>query len=103
MPALKLAKLPDRTPVKVTVILSPALSKALEDYAEHYRESYDEVETERIVEIIPYMLQSFLDGDRSFAKARRGRGSIEKTGSPITGHSPPPSRRTLRASPSTST
>ena len=72
MPALKLAKLPDRTPVKVTVILSPALSKALEDYAEVYRKTYGEEKPEPISEIIPAMLHSFVEGDLVFARARKG-------------------------------
>lgn len=66
---LKLAKLPDRTPVKVTVTLNPDLHRALRDYAALYRAEYGEGET--VADLIPYMLASFLDGDRAFAKARK--------------------------------
>ena len=38
MPELRLRKLPDRTPVKVTISLSPELNQALLDYAALYRE-----------------------------------------------------------------
>ena len=62
---LKLAKLPDRTPVKITI----TVSKALQAYAELYRETYGEAEPE--AELIPYMLESFLGADRGFTKARR--------------------------------
>lgn len=69
MPDLKLAKLPDRTPVKLTVVITPDLLQALNDYAEVYREVYGEGEA--VADLIPYMLQSFLDADRGFAKARQ--------------------------------
>lgn len=70
---LKLAKLPDRTPVKITITIKPALNAALQAYAELYRETYGDSET--VVDLIPYMLQNFLDGDRTFAKALRARES----------------------------
>lgn len=71
MPELKLAKLPDRTPVKITVTVMPDLNNALQAYAELYREAYGQSET--VAELVPYMLQAFLDGDRSFAKAVKRR------------------------------
>ena len=40
----------------------------LNDYAEVYRETYGQ--TENVVDLIPYMLQSFLDGDRGFVRGR---------------------------------
>ena len=72
MPDLKLARLPDRTPVKISITVSPDLNKALHAYAELYWETYGEAES--VADLIPYILESFLDGDRSFAKARRDRG-----------------------------
>ena len=42
MSDLKLAKLPDRTPVKIRITVSPDLNKALHAYAELYRETYGE-------------------------------------------------------------
>ncbi|MEP5262741.1 MAG: DUF2274 domain-containing protein, partial [Nitratireductor sp.] len=42
MPDLKLGKLPDRTPVKITFIAPPDLNKALQAYAALYRETYGE-------------------------------------------------------------
>ena len=70
---LKLAKLPDRTPVKITIAVKPTLNAALQAYAELYRETYGQSET--VAELIPYMLQSFLDSDRSFAKAHKTKES----------------------------
>lgn len=71
MPELKLAKLPDRTPVKLAVTITPDLQNALRDYAALYAESYG-IE-EPIAELIPAMLVSFLESDRSFVRARDSR------------------------------
>jgi hypothetical protein len=40
MPELRLPKLPDRTPVKITISVSPDLNQALLDYAALYGEVY---------------------------------------------------------------
>ena len=69
MSGLKLGKLPDRTPVKITITLGPDLNQALRDYAAIYRATYGEAES--IADLIPFMLSSFLDSDRGFAKARK--------------------------------
>lgn len=69
MNELKLAKLPDRTPVKVTILISPKLQSALNDYADVYREAYGQAEP--IGELIPAMLASFLETDRGFARRRK--------------------------------
>jgi len=68
MSELKLAKLPDRTPVKLTIVITPDLQQALADYAEVYRDTYGE--TEAVADLVPFMLRSFLESDRGFAKAR---------------------------------
>jgi hypothetical protein len=70
VPELKLARLPDRTPAKITITVSSDLNRALNEYAEIYRATYGEAEP--VAELIPYMLGVFLDSDRGFAKARRG-------------------------------
>ncbi len=69
MAELKLPKLPDRTPVKLTITILPDLLRRLQDYGVAYAEAYGQ--DEPITELIPAMLGSFLDGDRGFA--RRGR------------------------------
>jgi hypothetical protein len=63
--------LPDRKPVKITINVSAALDKKLHSYAEAYRAAYGE--EEKVNELIPFILDQFLDGDRGFAKARRER------------------------------
>ncbi len=69
MSGLKLSKLPDRTPVKITITLGPDLNQALREYAAIYRATYGEVES--IADLIPFMLGAFLDRDRGFARARK--------------------------------
>lgn len=70
MADLKLGKLPDRTPMKLTIAVTPDLNEALGEYAEAYRATYGQAE--QVTDLIPYMLRAFLDSDRGFAK-RRGK------------------------------
>ena len=76
MPELKLARLPDRKPVKITINVSATLDKKLHSYAEAYRAAYGE--EEKVSELIPFILDQFLDGDRGFAKARREKDTGER-------------------------
>lgn len=71
MVGLRLARLPDRTPVKITIAVPPDLHQALADYAELYRETYGKEEP--VQDLIPAMLASFLEGDKAFARRRRGQ------------------------------
>ncbi|MQP68599.1 DUF2274 domain-containing protein [Niveispirillum sp. SYP-B3756] len=66
---LKLPKLPDRTPVKLTVTLNPELHQRLQSYAALYRDTYGT--TEPVADLIPYMLDAFLDSDRAYARAQK--------------------------------
>lgn len=68
MADLKLAKLPDRTPVKLAITVTPDLHRALSDYAALYAQTYGR--DEPVTELIPAMLAAFLDSDRSFARNR---------------------------------
>lgn len=69
MSELRLRKLPDRTPVKLTISLLPDLNQALMDYAGAYAQAYGQAEP--VQELIPAMLAAFLDSDRGFARQRR--------------------------------
>jgi hypothetical protein len=71
MAEIKLARLPDRTPVKLTVTLLPDLNAALGAYAALYRETYGREES--VNDLIPAMLQAFLESDREFAKTLKAR------------------------------
>ncbi|WP_313737125.1 DUF2274 domain-containing protein [Sphingobium yanoikuyae] len=65
---IKLARLPDRTPVKLAITITPDLQSALNDYAAIYAQAYGREEP--VTELIPAMLTSFLESDRSFTRAR---------------------------------
>lgn len=71
MAELRLPKLPDRTPVKLAISVTPELHHALTDYARLYEETYGQAEP--VAELIPAMLAAFLDGDRAF-RTRKARG-----------------------------
>ena len=73
---LKLAKLPDRKPVKITITVSAELNASLQAYAATYRETYGDAE--EVSELIPYMVEQFLDADRAFAKSQKG-SSVPRT------------------------
>jgi hypothetical protein len=68
---VKLAKLPDRTPIKMNVVLAPSLSKRLREYADFYAETYGN--REEVAELIPFMLEAFLDGDADFRRGSKKR------------------------------
>ncbi|MBI1209736.1 MAG: DUF2274 domain-containing protein [Azospirillum sp.] len=80
MSDLKLAKLPERTPVKRTIMVLPELDQALRDYAAVYRATYGQAES--VEELIPFMLTAFLDSDRSFTKARK-EVKVEEPAEPL--------------------
>lgn len=63
---LKLARLPDRTPVKIAIAVPPELHDRLIAYAAAYAETYGIEET--VADLVPAMLGVFLDSDREFAK-----------------------------------
>ena len=65
----KLARLQDRTPVKVTLSLAAGLAADLHDYAAFYQNAYGHEET--IADLIPAILEAFLESDRSFARRRK--------------------------------
>lgn len=74
MPEIKLARLPDRTPVKMVINVMPDLAESLAAYASIYRETYER--DEPLTELIPAMLVAFLESDRAFQRAhsvRRGQ------------------------------
>jgi hypothetical protein len=69
MVSLKLARLPDRTPIKIGIALLPDLHDRLVAYAAVYAEAYGAEES--VAELIPAMLAAFLDSDRGFERARK--------------------------------
>lgn len=68
MTELKLGKLPDRTPVKLSITLTPDLQGQLQAYASVYAATYGV--DEPVADLIPAMLAAFLESDRAFVRAR---------------------------------
>jgi len=66
---IKLARLPDRNAVKISFTASPELKAALGDYAEIYRRTYGQ--KEGVAELIPFMLEAFMNADPGFKRARK--------------------------------
>ena len=77
MAEVKLNKLPDRTPTKVTFTASAELNQALGQYAEMYRAAYGVAEP--VPELIPFMLEAFLESDRGFTHARKQRPPLPRS------------------------
>ena len=61
---MRLAKLPDRTPVRMNIVLAPGLAQRLREYAIFYAETYGN--KEEVSELIPFMLDAFLDSDADY-------------------------------------
>lgn len=66
---LRLEKLADRTPVRLTISLDPETAAALQDYAVLCRETYGAEEKPEA--LVPAMLESFLASDAGFKRARK--------------------------------
>ncbi len=63
---LKLPKLPDRTPTKMTIEILPELAGALQQYANAYEKAYGT--REAVGDLIPYMLSAL---SRAMAGSRK--------------------------------
>jgi hypothetical protein len=73
---MKLAKLPDRAPVEMSIVLQPSLAKRLLEYADFYAETYGS--REEVAELIPFILEAFLDADGDFRRGKRiGSGAAQ--------------------------
>jgi len=71
MADLKLPRLPNRNPVKLSIAVMPELHQALVDYAALYATTYGR--DEPIAELVPAMLAAFLESDRTFIRGRAGK------------------------------
>lgn len=89
MPELKLPRLPDRTPVKLTITMNPQLAHKLSHYAELYNATYPG-SSETITDLVPYMLEHFLDADRNFVKALK---ECDANGADLSPPTPAPRRK----------
>jgi hypothetical protein len=69
MVAIRLGRIPDRTPVRIAIAVPPELAQALNDYSDFYAANYGR--TEPLGELIPAMLAAFLESDREFIRSRK--------------------------------
>ena len=76
MKKVKLARLPNRVPVKMQITLPPDLAARLRDYADLYAETYGV--REEPADLVPFMLELFLRGDAGFRKAVREKAGKEE-------------------------
>lgn len=66
---MKLPRLPDRNPVRLTISVMPDLNGALVAYAEAYKAVYGEAVT--VIDLIPEILKGYLASDREFKNGRK--------------------------------
>jgi hypothetical protein len=69
MAEIKLGRLPDRTPVKLTITLGAELHQTLKEYADLYQATYGTAE--QVVDLIPFMLEAFVQTDKGFNRGGR--------------------------------
>lgn len=67
---LKLPKLPERTPMRLAIAISPDLHRKLEAYADAYEQIYGQKEA--VATLIPSILEHFISSDRRFLQTRKG-------------------------------
>ena len=65
----KRGELPDRKPAKLTIMLPPDVFSALNDYAAVYQRTYGK--REEIEQLAPVMIETFLNTDAAFKRARK--------------------------------
>jgi len=80
---LKIARLPDRKPVKLTISVMPDLYDQIQDYAHVYEAEYGETETAQ--NLIPAMLEAFIQSDHRFRKARQQLSTVASAKSEYSG------------------
>ena len=68
-PNLKIGKLPDMTPTKLSINVTPYLKSDLDIYAQLYQQAYGD--KQNVANLIPLMLEGFLASDSGFKKAKR--------------------------------
>lgn len=68
-PNLKIGKLPDMTPTKLSINVTPDLKSDLDIYAQLYQQAYGD--KQNVANLIPLMLEGFLASDSGFKKAKR--------------------------------
>ncbi len=68
-PAIRIAKLPDLTPIKMSISVELEVHRMLEDYAKIYSETYRE--TVKPAALVHLMIAAFLATNNDFKRARK--------------------------------
>ncbi len=68
-PNLKISRLKDMTPIKMSINVTPDLKSDLDIYARLYERAYGDKQD--VTNLIPLMLEGFLASDSGFKKAKR--------------------------------
>ena len=68
---LKLGPIPDRTPIKHSILLPPDINRHLQAYAKLHAELHQIAKPEKLEDLIPLMLAQFLACDRVFQSQQR--------------------------------
>lgn len=68
-PTLKISRVRDTTPTKLSISVTPDLKADLDIYSRLYERAYGD--KQQTTALIPLMLEAFLAGDSGFKKARR--------------------------------
>jgi hypothetical protein len=76
---MKLAKLPERNRIRLIVQVSADLHDRLTAYAELYEKTYGN--REEIAALVPFMIEAFLDDDKSFGKPAKKSNRNARTSS----------------------
>lgn len=71
--ALRLAKLPERAAVRLTITLDRTTHAVLTEYADAYARAYGAEES--LGTLIPFMLKQFVESDRAFMRTRSQRST----------------------------
>nr|WP_244521921.1 DUF2274 domain-containing protein [Bradyrhizobium embrapense] len=53
----------------MSILLTPSLAQRLREYADFYAETYGS--KEEVAELIPFMLEAFLERDSDFRRSKR--------------------------------
>lgn len=75
MTTLKLGRIPDERPVKLTIEVPAPLHRKLIAYGEELARESGEAEPVPPAKIAPPMIAGYIDSDKGFAKLWRTRGS----------------------------
>jgi hypothetical protein len=73
--SIKLGKLPDRTPVKLTISFPPDIHMLLGEYLAAYRIAHQD-EAATPADIVPIIVASFIESDRAFNRGRKARRDV---------------------------